>query len=177
MRREIADLEQRMARLEKRLEELANDRGSASPEQAARAPIIADRVPEEAPETRTKVIRVLVAEPDAAGRAEIAAALRQDGYEVVEAGDGAELLRRAGETMARLEAASRRAVIIARAETPVFAGEDILGFLTRLGWNIPVILLSAPNGDAASAHGAAAVLGGPVDLDCLRAAVRAAVEQ
>jgi CheY-like chemotaxis protein len=166
-----------MARLEKRLEELASERGPASQGQGVPAPIRVDRVSEEAREWTTRATRVLVAEPDAAVRAEIAKALRQDGYDVVETGDGAELLRRAGETMARLEAASRRAVIIARAETPVFAGEDILGFLTRLGWNIPVILLSAPNGDAASAHGAAAVLGGPVDLDCLRAAVRAAVEQ
>jgi hypothetical protein len=118
--------------------------------------------------------RVLVAEPDAARRGEIAAALRADCYEVVESDNGAELLLRAGEMMARLDAPRHSVVIVAGSQTPIFAGEELIAVLGRLGWNIPLVLVKNGDPDAAEAPSAAAVLGGTLDPECLRAAVRAA---
>jgi DNA-binding response OmpR family regulator len=79
--------------------------------------------------------RVLIADPDSRLRAEIAAACRQDGFEVVEAATGQEALARASE--------HRPTAILLEVSLPDMPGFDVCRELRRLGEDVPIILISA----------------------------------
>jgi CheY-like chemotaxis protein len=119
---------------------------------------------------------ILLAEDDPTMRELVATVLRADGYGVLEASDGAELL-------ARIEAAiadpGRRAppisLLVSDVRMPGMSGLDVLALLRCGHWTTPVILVTAfPEAAVrweAMQLGATAVLEKPVDIDVLRAAV------
>jgi two-component system response regulator VicR len=79
--------------------------------------------------------RVLVADPDSRLRAEISAACRQDGFDVVEAATGQEALARAAE--------SRPTAILLEVNLPDMSGFDVCRELRRQSDDVPIILISA----------------------------------
>jgi DNA-binding response OmpR family regulator len=79
--------------------------------------------------------RVLIVDPDSRLRAEIGAACRQDGFDVVEAATGQEALARAVEM--------RPTAILLEVSLPDMSGFDVCRELRRLGDDVPIILISA----------------------------------
>ena len=117
--------------------------------------------------------RVLVAEADAEMRSLLVAELRRDGYEVLEAGDGAE----AAALLARLRGRPDEApeLIVTDICMPTQTGIELLAELRKTEWRAPVILITA-FGDSeiherARQFGAVAVFDKPFDLDDLRTAI------
>jgi DNA-binding response OmpR family regulator len=84
-----------------------------------------------APETR----KVLVAEPDAATRREIRQACEQDGYQVMEADNGADTLRQVEQ--------ARPTIILLEVTLPDAAGFDICRELRKIDTGVPVIMMSS----------------------------------
>jgi len=122
-------------------------------------------------------VRVFLAEDDAALRHLIATVLRADGYEVIEAEDGPELLDRLASTLlddAPLDPPDTD-VIVTDVRMPGVSGLDVLLGLRRAQWRTPVIVMTAHADPAmqrrARRLGAAAFLAKPIELDHLRAAV------
>lgn len=125
-----------------------------------------------------RIRRVLLAEDDAALRRLLAEVLRQDGYEVVEARDGVELLAEIDATLVARWERSDAFVVVADVHMPGFSGLDVLAVLRCAHCATPVILITA-FGDAETreeAHelGAVAVFDKPFNLDDLRAALEEA---
>jgi DNA-binding response OmpR family regulator len=85
------------------------------------------------PETAQR--RVLVADPDSRLRAEICAACRSDGFEVVEAATGQETLARAAE--------ARPTAILLEVSLPDMSGFDVCRELRKVNDDVPIILISA----------------------------------
>jgi DNA-binding response OmpR family regulator len=85
-----------------------------------------------APETTRKV---LVAEPDAATRREIRQACEQDGYQVMEADNGADTLRQVEQ--------ARPTIILLEVTLPDAAGFDICRELRKIDTGVPVIMMSS----------------------------------
>ena len=118
--------------------------------------------------------RVLLAEDDADLRQLMAAALRADGHQVIEAPDGDRLLMHIEQQIA----GTRRdnfAVVVSDVRMPGLWGTDVLAVLSCSKWTTPFVLMTA-FGDAelhaqAREMGATAVLDKPVDLDALRSVV------
>ena len=117
--------------------------------------------------------RVLLAEDDGPLRALIADVLQGDGYEVVEARDGLELL-------ANIEASlvgEQRPffVVVADVHMPGLTGLDVLAILRCSFVAAPVILITAFGDDDTRAEarelGASAVFDKPFELEELRAAI------
>ena len=120
---------------------------------------------------------VLVAEDDPAMRDLIATVLRDDGYSVVAACDGSELLDRVGELAERQQAGTEAiALIISDIRMPGLTGLDVLAALRCARWRTPVILITAFGSDESHSEayqlGAVAVLDKPFSLERLRALVR-----
>lgn len=122
----------------------------------------------------SKPPRVLLAEDDVELRLLIAAALREDGYEVVEVPDGGRLLVQiAGAYVGD----GRRAVcdvIVSDIRMPVCSGMQILEGLRKAHWATPVILMTAFRNEGARARAeslGALLLDKPFGLDDLRMAV------
>lgn len=127
-------------------------------------------------ESRT---RVLLAEGDREMRSVIAAALRRDGHEVLEAHDGARLLDLIASSLVDRAGGGIPEIIVSDIQMPQRSGLEVLAGLRRDDWVTPVILLS-PSADLAmhaEAYrlGADVVLDKPLDVDDLRVAVRALV--
>lgn len=118
--------------------------------------------------------RVLVAEDDAEMRSVVAAAVRKDGYEVVEARDGAEVLDLIGDSLLRRKP-DPPDVLITDIRMPGFSGLQVLAGLRQADWKVPVILITAfgDPGTHAQARrlGAVAVFDKPFDVDDLRTVV------
>lgn len=118
--------------------------------------------------------RVLVAEDDAEMRGVLATALRKDGYEVVEARDGAEVLDLIGDSLLRRKT-DPPDVLVADIRMPGFSGLQVLAGLRQADWAMPVVLITAFGdlGTHAEARrlGAAAVFDKPFDIDDLRTLV------
>lgn len=121
------------------------------------------------------VRRVLIAEDDPEMGDLLAAALHLDGYEVVHARTGAQLLDSIGTQL--LNALDRAPVdlIISDIRLPGMSGLEVLAALRQTDWSTPVILISAfadPETHA-EAHrlGATLVFNKPFDIDDLRMAV------
>jgi DNA-binding response OmpR family regulator len=85
-----------------------------------------------APETTRKV---LVAEPDAATRREIRQACEQDGYQVMEADNGADTLRQVEQ--------ARPTIVLLEVTLPDAAGFDICRELRKIDTGVPVIMMSS----------------------------------
>ena len=121
--------------------------------------------------------QILLAEDDQEMRAMIAVQLRDDGYDVIEARNGVELMRAAR----RFEDALLPFdLIVTDIRMPGWNGLEALDHLRRSGNNVPVIVMTA-FGDArihalAESLGAAVVLDKPFDLDDLRTAVARLIE-
>lgn len=119
--------------------------------------------------------RILLADDDCEMRSLIAVALARDGFDVVEARDGAELLSRLAEAFVRSDS-PRFDLIITDHRMPRVAGLDVLRGL-RLSHNAPpVILITAFGGremrNVARSLGAVAVFDKPFQMDDLRTAVQ-----
>lgn len=119
--------------------------------------------------------RVLVAEDEEELRDLVAATLRRDGYEVVTARDGGELLDRLASARLRDEAHTPIDLIISDVRMPGWTGLQILSGIRSTDWATPVILITG-FGDRetrreAARLGVAAFFDKPFDLDDLRTAV------
>jgi CheY-like chemotaxis protein len=116
---------------------------------------------------------IFLAEDDDDLRALLSLALRRDGYFVVEARDGGELL----DLLADVCNApwSKPDVIITDVLMPCYSGLGILGALRNTHWDVPVIVITARR-DADVARdamrlGATKVIRKPIDLADLRTAI------
>jgi two-component system response regulator (stage 0 sporulation protein F) len=120
-------------------------------------------------------LRVLVADDDAEMRALVAESLRADGYDVVEATDGADLLARLEEMMNEDDRAKRALVVVTDVLMPNLSGLGVLAILRKAGHDVPVILMTGLTDDSvpvvAKRFGAVALFRKPVDIDNLRTAV------
>jgi CheY-like chemotaxis protein len=119
--------------------------------------------------------RVLLADDDQDVRSLLARALRDDGFEVVEAGDGAEALERIEETRGAGSYHSLPHVIVTDLRMPRVSGLEMMERLRQTGLDVPVVVVTA-HGDAVTVRraerlGAAAVLHKPIDLDDLLTAL------
>ncbi len=143
------------------------------------------KAPEPAPCQR----RLLLAEDDAETRRLLGAALRRQGFEVVEVCDGAELLEHLSAAVDEHGLAARGIAVrnagaydavIADNQLPELCGLDVLAALRRARCPVPFILITASADEdtraAARALGAAAFLEKPLSIDDLQTAVRAAIE-
>jgi DNA-binding NtrC family response regulator len=119
--------------------------------------------------------RVLLAEDDTELREFLASALRSDGYDVVEAEDGTELLDALATGMLRPAESPSCDIVISDIRMRGKTGLEVLAGLRQTDWSTPVILITG-YGDVhtqteAERLGAAAVFDKPFDIDDLRTAV------
>jgi len=117
-------------------------------------------------------MRVLVAEEDHALRKRLAATLRRDGYEVIEAKNGLDLLDQIAPLLATEQPHQAIDVIIADVQMPCFTGLEILTDLVEVERQPTVIVISAPGDPSTRARarrlGAIAIMNKPFDIDDLR---------
>lgn len=116
---------------------------------------------------------IYLAEDDDDMRALIAHSLQADGYEVVEAKDGAELLDLlAGASTSPMR---RPDIIVSDVLMPCYSGLGVLAALHKSAWKVPVILITARRDESvvndAMRLGASAVVHKPFDIDDLRTAI------
>jgi DNA-binding response OmpR family regulator len=135
-------------------------------------------VPLTNPSTRSKYpVQIHLAEADDELRASIAAALTDDGHDVVEYADGPTLFVELEERLSRPGA--RRSLVIAQAQLPGLSALRILHSLRQLDIQIPMILMTQVQGptlhDLAEREGASAVLFKPIQIDHLRRVLAAVV--
>jgi CheY-like chemotaxis protein len=113
--------------------------------------------------------RVLLAEDDQELRWLIAHALRGDGFDVYEVGDGLELLDRLGNSLMDTLELDSIDLIVSDVRMPGWTGLEVLAGLNSAGCQTPVVLITAfgdPEVHAAGKRlGAAAVLDKPFDLN------------
>jgi len=122
--------------------------------------------------------RVLLAEDDVEMRRLLAATLRRDGCEVLEAADGNELLAFISDEVIRaggIVSSLRIDLIVSDIRMPGLTGLAVLAGLHEARLPIPVVLVTAFGDDEthrlARRHGAAVVLDKPFGLDDFRSAV------
>jgi len=125
------------------------------------------------PEGATARTTVLVADDDDDMRALIARTLRDDGYEVTEARDGADLL---AQLEASLDDPRRRPdIVVSDVIMPELSGLGVLEALRRAQQRLPVILMTVVSDETihtvAKRLGAVGVLHKPFDIDDLRTAI------
>jgi len=121
--------------------------------------------------------RVLVVEDDADMRALVAATLRADGYEVDEARDGGHALMSI--TASRIPGHAGYDLVLSDVRMPVMTGVELATRLKRMGYETPMLLMSAFADDALHAQAWKLGLGmlvKPFDLDELRLAVTTVVD-
>lgn len=123
------------------------------------------------------VPRILVADDDAEMRSLLVQALRDEGYEVREASDGFQALLGAG--LGRTEEIQGVDLIVTDLRMPGLTGTELLAGLRSMGWEMPVVLISAfldeRTAREALRHPAVQVLSKPFSLAALREAVHRAV--
>lgn len=125
---------------------------------------------------------ILLAEDDDALRRIVAGALREEGYQVVEASNGFDLLDRIEAAIAwGGRAHPPISLIISDVRMPGMTGIDVLSILRCAYWSTPVILVTAFADPTlrleASELGASAVLSKPFELEELKTAVRNAMRR
>jgi two-component system, response regulator, stage 0 sporulation protein F len=117
--------------------------------------------------------KVFVADDDDDLRALVVETLRADGYTVLEARDGEELLALLSDALADPE--TRPDIVVADVRMPKLSGLGVLQYLQRAHVTVPVLLMTgfAPRsvGIVARRLGAVGVLEKPFDVDDLRTAV------
>ena len=118
---------------------------------------------------------VLLAEDDDAFRHLIASVLAQDGYEVLEAGDGLGLLANIESTLTVRREPADHFLVVTDVRMPGLSGLDVLAILRCANWATPVILITAFGDEATHAEGrelgAAAIFDKPFDVEKLRSTV------
>lgn len=118
---------------------------------------------------------VLLAEDDPHLRELMADALREDGYEVIEAADGIELWNMIVSEL-ELGPVHRPGLVISDIRMPGATGIEVLAALRECNTSMPVVLTTAfgdPETHAEAGRlGAETVLDKPFDIDDLRVAVR-----
>ena len=128
-------------------------------------------------DTAAAPMTVLVADDDEDMRALVADTFRSDGYTVVEARDGAELLHLLEHAFDDPRALPD--VVVSNAMMPHLSGLGVLDALRRAHLHFPVILMTVLADDSvhtvARRLGAVGVLHKPFDVDDLRTAVMNAV--
>lgn len=131
-----------------------------------------DTCPSSARDSRAP--RVFLADDDHDTRAVVAAALRQDGFQVLEARDGRELLDMVAASLLG-EGGPRPDLIVSDVRMPGFSGLGILTGLRASAWNVPFVLVTAYGSDdlfqEAREVGADAIFYKPFDIDDLRTAI------
>jgi CheY-like chemotaxis protein len=119
--------------------------------------------------------RLLVAEDDEALRSLIVEALKRDGFQVIEAKHGLELLEVLEPAMFEGHPEEQPDLIISDYHMPGCTGMSILAGINSIGLNIPFIVITAFGDEATHAKartlGAVAVLNKPFRLDDLRTTV------
>ena len=124
--------------------------------------------------------RVLLAEDDRELRALMAAVLRSNGYEVLEAGTGTELLDHVAFGLLRGQRHRIFDVIVSDIRLPRYSCLEILNGIRNASLTVPVVLITA-FGDAETHRIAyelgARVLDKPFDLSELEHAVAAALKR
>jgi CheY-like chemotaxis protein len=128
---------------------------------------------------QTRQPSIVVADDDADARELLASALATDGYAVVEARDGYELLGLLAAAVTRAPGHVRFDAIVTDVMMPGFSGLDVLTAVRRHLDGIPVVVVTA-FGDArvcriAEALGSVAVVSKPFDLDDLRTTLANAI--
>lgn len=119
--------------------------------------------------------RILLAEDDHEMRRFLALVLRREGYEVVEAQTGAELLEVLADQLVRPAMRPPLDLVISDLRMPFLTGMSILRWLKSAAWATPFILMTAFGSEAvrqrAIEFGAAAVFDKPFDVSALRGCV------
>ncbi len=119
--------------------------------------------------------RVLLAEDDADMRGLLASTLRKDGYEVIEAKDGVELLHLVEKEVLHSKNGPAVNLIISDMRMPGQTGIEVLTDLRKAKGATPFILITAFGDkgmhEEARRLGATAVFNKPFDFDDLRTAV------
>lgn len=114
---------------------------------------------------------ILVAEDDDEMRSLVAGALRDDGHDVTEAGDGGRMLVRLARAYG---GATPFDLLVSDVRMPVCSGLQILESLRLARWHTPFILMTAFGDEQTRARAetlGATVFMKPFDLDDLRSAV------
>ena len=118
---------------------------------------------------------VLLAEDDAEFRHLLATVLEEEGYEVVEAGDGLALLASIEDTLTVRRERPEAFLVVTDVRMPGLTGLDVLAILRCANRVTPVILITAFGDEATHAEGrelgAVAVFDKPFNVDALRATV------
>ncbi len=119
--------------------------------------------------------RILLAEDDPELRALVALALTQDGFEVVEAEDGAALIDRLAESALAENDADSFDLLVSDVRMPGYTALEVLVGMRQQLARTPVVLVTAFGDsrlhDRALRLGASVVLDKPFSLDDLRANV------
>jgi len=117
----------------------------------------------------------LLAEDDAEFRHLLATVLAEEGYEVVEAGDGLALLASIEDTLTVRRERPEAFLVVTDVRMPGLTGLDVLAILRCANRVTPVILITAFGDEATHAEGrelgAVAVFDKPFNVDALRATV------
>ncbi|MBV9580019.1 MAG: response regulator [Chloroflexi bacterium] len=111
---------------------------------------------------------ILIVDDEKPMRQFLAAALEQDGYEVVEAVNG-------GHALSMIVGGSMRPdLVISDVMMPLVGGVELCRVLRANSStaDIPIVLMSAAPARASTSAGADAIIGKPFDLDALEALVR-----
>jgi two-component system, response regulator, stage 0 sporulation protein F len=119
--------------------------------------------------------RLLLAEDDDDLRAIMCVMLARDGYEIIEAANGGELLDRLGTVHLEQGEASPIDLIVSDIQMPGFTGLQVLQGIRSSDWATPVILITAFGTEElrreARRLGALAFFDKPFDVDDLRTIV------
>lgn len=95
----------------------------------------------------------IVAEDDPAMRELVVTTLRLEGFEVLEAEDGVDLLDKIGDVVGNREGGKDAvSVIVSDVRMPDFTGLDILAALRMAGWQTPMVLMTAFGDEATHAE-------------------------
>lgn len=124
------------------------------------------------------VRRVLLAEDDPEMRALLCLAMRRDGYEVIEATDGAQLLVYLESLAMSLPGQPAPDIIVSDIHMPGYSGLDLLSAMREANLELPVILITAFSDKATRGQAerfAAILLDKPLDIDDLRRVVRSII--
>ena len=118
---------------------------------------------------------VLLAEDDAPFRRLIASVLEADGYEVVQAVDGVDLLANLEAILTSRRERADAFLVVADVRMPGLGGLDVLAIMRCANCVTPVILITAFGDETTHMEGrelgALAVFDKPFDVDALRGAV------
>ncbi len=128
---------------------------------------------------RERAPRILVADDDPDIRGELASALSDDGFLVVEAADGNELLDLVVHAVADPSARPFFDAIVTDVKMPGFSGLDVLTAMRSRTARVPVLVITAFGDERtiriAESLGAVAVFRKPFDLEDLRTALENAL--